>query len=231
MFDNGYRVVYSGSHCSPDPEAEEACKYVFNDLRDIKHNYIKLGFHLDELKRLKIDSKLGYYSFYDFCLDNFNMDKSSVSRCLNVFYAFAEKDSDSLSRKMWIDDKYKDYSYSQLCEMVSISDEKLLKQIKPDMSVMDIRELKKSNSKVATSQPLKNHHIFDFFDLICEFVSLMKKLFLKNNISFSHVSYSDRTINFTIDKLPGVATNYIPAGDYMIRIMKVKSKKNDESED
>ena len=231
MFDNGYRVVYSGSHCSPDPEAEEACKYVFNDLRDIKHNYIKLGFHLDELKRLKIDSKLGYYSFYDFCLDNFNMDKSSVSRCLNVFYAFAEKDSDSFSRKMWIDDKYKDYSYSQLCEMVSISDEKLLKQIKPDMSVKDIRELKKSNSKVATSQPSQNHKNcrFGFPELIGEIVSVMKNLFFKYNISFSDMSYSAKTINFTNRKRSGM--NYIPEGTYMIRIMKVKSKENDESED
>lgn len=231
MFNNDYYVVYGYDSCPVNPEAEESCKYVFTDLKDIKHNYIKLGFHLDELKRLQIDSKLGYYSFYDFCLSNFNMDKSSVSRCLNVFYKFAKREDPLGSPKMWIDEKYNDYSYSQLCEMVSISDEKLLKQIKPDMSVKDIRELKKKKSEVATSQPLKNHHIFYFFDLICEFVSLMKKLFLKNNISFSQVSYSDRTIYFTIDKLPGVATNYIPAGDYMIRIMKVKSKKNDESED
>ena len=206
MFNNDYHVVYGYDSCPVNPEAEESCKYVFTDLKDIKHNYIKLGFHLDELKRLRIDSKLGYYSFYDFCLSNFNMDKSSVSRCLNVFYKFAKRENPFDHPKMWIDEKYNDYSYSQLCEMVSISDEKILKQVKPDMSVKDIRELKKSNSKVATSQPSKNSQDcrFGFPELIDGFVSVIKYSFSKYNIPFSDMFYSGKTINFTIGRISKV---------------------------
>ena len=59
---------------------------------------------------------------------------------------------------MWLDDKYKQYSYSQLREMLSMSEENR-KQVNPDMSIEQIRELKKN--KVAISQPEKKRFDYD----------------------------------------------------------------------
>ena len=58
---------------------------------------------------------------------------------------------------MYLDEKYQDYSYSQLCEMLGMSDEQR-RQVRPDMTVKEIRELKKNVSRnvsrVATSQQM-----------------------------------------------------------------------------
>ena len=137
-------------------------KYILTDLNDIRRKYIQLGFHLYEFKRCNHCYKFGYYSLEDFCAANLGMDKSAVSRCISVWENFAAVDS-SHSRKMWIDERYQEYSYSQLCEMVSM-DEELRKQVKPDMTIKKIREIKKNNSQndssVATSQPEKEKFRF-----------------------------------------------------------------------
>lgn len=125
------------------PEAKGHFEYILNDISDIKSRYISFGFHLDEFKRLKYYEDFGFESFEEFCEKNVPLDKSAISRCMNVFYEFAAIDKGlSVVRKMWIDEKYKDYSYGQLVEMLPL-DEKRRKMVKPDMTIAKIRELKK----------------------------------------------------------------------------------------
>lgn len=129
--------------------------YLMNDMVNIRENYIRLGFHLNEFQKNSYYKDFGYRTMYDFCSANLGLDKSAVSRCISVWAEFASVDA-SHSRKMWIDDRYKDYSYSQLCEMVSM-DEEERKQVKSDMTIKQIREIKKKDvsqnvSPVATSQ-------------------------------------------------------------------------------
>ena len=75
----------------------------------------------------------------------FGIEKSSLSHILSVYYRFADCDNGITGKiyKNWIDDRYKDYSYSQLCEMVNLKDNEL-EYINPKMSVRDIREYKKN---------------------------------------------------------------------------------------
>lgn len=61
---------------------------------------------------------------------------------------------------MWLDDKYKQYSYSQLREMLPMSEEKR-KQVKPDMTIEQIREIKKPKANIAISQPEKKTFDYD----------------------------------------------------------------------
>lgn len=118
--------------------------YLMNDMINIRENYIRLGFHLNEFKYYGYYKDFGYETFDDFCVANLGLDKSAVSRCISVWFNFAFVD-DNYSRKMWLDEKYKDYSYSQLCEMVSM-DVIQRKQITPDMTIKQIREIKKNQS-------------------------------------------------------------------------------------
>lgn len=124
-------------------------KYILSDMNDIRKKYIFLGFHLSEFKRCNHYLKFGYCCMEDFCAANLGMDKSAVSRCISVWEKFAEVDAGH-SRKMWLDDRYKDYSYSQLCEMVSMDKEKL-SLIKPDMTIKQIREIKKNSLSLSDS--------------------------------------------------------------------------------
>ncbi len=136
-------------------EARGSLAYIVQDVIDIKSNYIKLGFHLDEFKRCKYYEDFGYSDFYEFVECNFRMDKSATSRVMKMFYKFA--DSQDGVKKMWIAEAYKDYNYSQLCEMLPLTYDECNK-ITSDMTIKQIREYKKSlkngdeNNVVATSQ-------------------------------------------------------------------------------
>jgi len=114
--------------------------YINNDLQSIGESFLKLGAHLKEVRDNKYYELGGYKNVFDFALDEFNLSKSSVSRFINIHIAFSENHN-----SFHIAQKYKEYNYSQLCEMLSCADD-LLAEIKPNMSVKDIRELKKGIS-------------------------------------------------------------------------------------
>lgn len=144
--------------------ALDSVKYILTDLNDIRKRYISLGFHLSEFRENDYYLCFGYLRFEEFCEANFGLDKSAVSRCINVYREFNASKSVSyengvkkVGSAMDLSDEWKDYSYSQLCEMVSMNDEQR-SQVKPDMTIKQIREIKKQNvsrnvSPVATSQP------------------------------------------------------------------------------
>ncbi|MGN1044252.1 MAG: hypothetical protein ACI4PR_05655 [Acutalibacteraceae bacterium] len=131
-------------------------KYVHSDLNDLQHSYIRLGFHLHEIKKYNYYQHFGYWNFYHFCADNFGLDRSTVSRLLDVSCTFCMRHQDKPHlQTMFIDEKYKDYSYSQLCEMIPLSSDQR-KQIKPNMTVKQIRELKKQLKKKNVSSNVSN---------------------------------------------------------------------------
>lgn len=148
--------------------ARTSVKYMLSDVNDIRHSYIRLGFHLNEFDRMNYYKDFGYSSLFDFCDVNLGLDKSAVSRCISVFKAFAkENNTINHAKTMFLDDRYEKYSYSQLCEMVSMTDKQRV-MVKPEMTIKQIRELKKKNvswseenvSPVATSQ--QNEYNFDY---------------------------------------------------------------------
>lgn len=157
-------VVYGLFNLRKERElAQASYGYIRQDIADIKSRYIALGFHLDEALTMKYYEDFGYTDFYEFCEKNFRMEKTAVSRSINMWKAFAAYDENSYSRKLWVDEKYSAYNYSQLCEMLPLN-EKERKRITPDMTVKEIREKKKTwkqkdasekqgTSSVATSQP------------------------------------------------------------------------------
>lgn len=136
--------------------AESYILRIHEDIHDIKKAYIRLGFHLHEIEYCGYYKYFGYDDFYEFCGDNYKMSRSAISRCINVWVRFADYDAVSHVRKMWIKEKYADYSYSQLCEMVSMDNPD---EIKSDMTIQQIRNIKRDiaanrrkNNSCATSQ-------------------------------------------------------------------------------
>lgn len=128
--------------CEERDLAKASFGYIMSDFHDLKNKYIKLGFHLDEFNRFQYYKDFGYLTFEEFCTNNIPLDLGSISRCISVFQIFAEFDKESRVRKMWLDDKYVNFSYSQLVEMVPL-DGDIRPMIKCDMTVKQIREVKK----------------------------------------------------------------------------------------
>lgn len=124
--------------------------YVKQDIADVKKRYMSLGFHFHEMEMYRYHEELGYDNFYECIEKNFHMDKSAVSRVIAVWKEFCSKD-DSNSGKMWIDDRYEKYSYSQLVEMLPLKEKERFK-VDADMTVSQIRSYKRSLKEKAKEQ-------------------------------------------------------------------------------
>lgn len=191
--------------------ARSSFEYVKNDIADIKNNYIRLGFHLAEIRDMKYYEDFGYDNFNEFCEVNFGLEKSMVSRCISVWSSFCENGEATFgrvgsgSKKMWIDKKYSAYNYSQLCEMVSMDDTQRLK-VTPNMTVKQIREIKKGKVDIVDSSSSGSSsssgcdvatNEFDSLDFMIEVCEFLEKILSKKKIDFCNVSISAKTLYFS----------------------------------
>lgn len=140
--------------------ADDFIKYMKQDLAHIAETYMRICFRLYEADKNKYYSSLGYPDIYSCAEAELDISKSTVSRMINICKRFSRLNGYRPS--MFIADKYKKYNFSQLVEMVSLKDEDL-KLINSDMSVKDIRDVKKKirrkfndTLKESTYQNLKN---------------------------------------------------------------------------
>lgn len=168
-YDSALNIIYGMVNIRPEREqARSSVRYILTDLNDIRKNYMFLGFHLRECLKNKYYEDFGFTTMEEFCEKNFGMDKTALSRCINVVEEFSMKEHYVNGIKkgefmLEVDDQWKEFSYSQLVEMLPLSEEQRYK-IKPTMSIKEIREYKKSlkkelkdteGEKVAMSQQLK----------------------------------------------------------------------------
>jgi len=93
----------------------------------------------------------GYGSIHEFALEEFGMGKATVNHCMRVNAEFSEGGG---SPK--IAEKYRGFSKSQLQEMLYIPDE-LREDVKPDMSIRKIRQIKEKRLDVEPGQEEEGH--------------------------------------------------------------------------
>lgn len=112
--------------------------------------FIGMGYFLKRIRDNKLYHELGYDNMATLAKTLFNMDESAVSRFVNLCERFSENNNSPV-----LDIKYKNYSQSQLIEMLSIKDEKIMDEVTPDMTVKEIREVKKKTVKEPTDFEIK----------------------------------------------------------------------------
>ncbi len=156
------------SHKTIGEEDKEVLKLrsadIHKDLEDVKTNFFYLGAHLVDLynsgsycvyakevtpEQMRIDYNLPVGAgnlcsdyFFAYCESQFSLEKSQVSRLMGIFDEFG-------NRARGFKVQWKDYKYSQLCELLPLTEEQR-KAVKPDWSIKKICEYKKT--LVATSQ-------------------------------------------------------------------------------
>lgn len=158
-------IFYGMFHFMDEPRqaAYSSVKYLYTDITDIRKYYIRLGFHLNEFAQCEYYHDFGFATLEEFCEKNLGLDKSAVSRCINVYKNFNASLSKSFKNgvesrgcAMDLAEEWQDYSYTQLCEMLPLTEEQR-KDIKPEMSVKQIREYKKNlKSKKSPYDTLKD---------------------------------------------------------------------------
>ncbi|MFG6326575.1 MAG: hypothetical protein K1W00_06970 [Lachnospiraceae bacterium] len=133
--------------------ARHTLRYILGDLGDIKEKYFILGFHLNVFSENEYYKDFGYDSMKDFCVANIPIEYSSLSRCMTVHTHTCERvEGAPWNKTNRMKEKYKEYGYSQLVELSSM-DEEEEKLCLPDMSVKQIRELKKQIKEVKKDNP------------------------------------------------------------------------------
>ena len=114
----------------------------------LKKNFIRIGYLLYTIKRGDLyqyaqKNKYDNYpifivdSFYSFCRDYFGFEKSSVDAYIYVYEDFGDGLGYDIKKE------YENYGYSQLVEMLSLSDDER-QLVSPRMKIKEIRALKKS---------------------------------------------------------------------------------------
>lgn len=129
---------------SLEESARSSFGYILSDVNDLKERYIKLGFHLEEFNRNEYYKVFGFSTFQEFCNENMPISYQTCKHCMNVFLNFAENGTSC--KKMFIAEKYKEFSFSQLVEMLPI-DSRRREIIQSDWSVEKIRRYKKGLRK------------------------------------------------------------------------------------
>lgn len=104
-----------------------------NKLKDSFNNFIQIGYELSKIKKEKSYELLNYSSIEEFAMGEFELGCTSVKNYIGVANKFGNPNSNLL------DDKYKDYSLSQLVELISVEN---IDEYSPVLSVREIRSLK-----------------------------------------------------------------------------------------
>lgn len=141
-----------------------------NIIRDrvtaMAREYIGIGFFLRKVRDNEMYLEDGYKDIHDFAMNEFGMSKSTVNHCIRINEQFSI-DGNSPG----IDERYKDFSKSQLQEMLYIPEDKR-EDVTPDMTVKEIRSMKEVpldvEPEVVDEQIPGQMNVYDYPDIVPE---------------------------------------------------------------
>ncbi len=143
--------TYTSTLPKPISEAEDFSKVsafqmdidtIKKYLVEIGNTYLLVAFRIYEMEQNK-SYKAFYKNIVDACSECLGFKKSTTYNMLNIVKTFGSADA---SGRITFQSLFKaeKFSYSQLCEMLSLSDHQR-SLVTPDMTVKDIRQIKKND--------------------------------------------------------------------------------------
>ena len=118
-----------------DVSLEDAEVFIRSNLQSAVRSVIATGFYLKHIRDNELYLEAGYKNINEYAMDRFGLSASATSRYITRNTRFSRGGNSPL-----IDDRFKDFSKSQLQEMLGMSDEQL-EQVTPDMTVREIRNM------------------------------------------------------------------------------------------
>ena len=110
----------------------------------VAREYIYIGMLLHEVEVYEYYKENNYSDLYDYAFKELGFKRSSVRNFISVWREFSDGG-------MHLKDEYKDFKYSQLVEMLSLS-ERMRESVTSDTTVKDIRQMKKGDVPVLAVQ-------------------------------------------------------------------------------
>lgn len=121
---------------------ETAGRIIKSDMTNVARSCVSVGFHLKAIRDMELFRDAGYDTLWDYAADQFGISKSSASRYMEINDRFSIGGNTPMLQK-----EYKDFSKSQLQEMISLSLEQARK-VTAKTTVKQIREMKTPKKRV-----------------------------------------------------------------------------------
>lgn len=143
------------------------------DLNNVKHAFVRVGFHLRRIRDEEMYKQDGYATLADFAKEEYGLEASTVSRLISINEKFSV---DGYSAQLL--PEYEDFKQASLTEMLAlpVSD---LQMVTPETSREDIRDLKRFNKTAAGT---------DDFTLVVEEFCRQNQELIKDLYTYSVLS-------------------------------------------
>lgn len=128
-------IKHTGAEWYRDVSLEDAEVFIRSNLQSAVRSVIATGFYLKHIRDNELYLEAGYKNINEYAMDRFGLSASATSRYITRNTRFSRGGNSPL-----VDDRFKDFSKSQLQEMLGMSDEQL-EQVTPDMTVREIRSM------------------------------------------------------------------------------------------
>ena len=126
-----------------------------NAMQETAKQFVYIGFLLWEVKEYEYYYENEYESVYEYAEKELGFRRSSTKNFIAICNEFCRRDNQwTKCPTMFLDDRWNDYQYSQLCEMLSMNATQR-EQTKPNMTVKQLRELKKQPAKQVPKEELR----------------------------------------------------------------------------
>lgn len=128
-------IKHTGAEWYRDVSLEDAEVFIRSNLQSAVRSVIATGFYLKHIRDNELYLEAGYKNINEYAMDRFGLSASATSIYITRNTRFSRGGNSPL-----IDDRFKDFSKSQLQEMLGMSDEQL-EQVTPAMTVREIRNM------------------------------------------------------------------------------------------
>lgn len=116
---------------------QEAKDILREKLDNMKMNFIAAGYYMKYIRDHELFREDGYESIWAFAEDNYGIKKSTASRWMAMNDKFSQGGNSPV-----LAEEFRDFEKSQLQEMLYL-DDKQIETVTPDMTVKEIREVRK----------------------------------------------------------------------------------------
>ena len=128
---------------------EEAKSILREKMDNLKMSFIAAGYYLKYIRDHEQFREDGYESIWEFAEDNYGIKKSTASRWMAMNDKFSQGGNSPI-----LAEEYRGFEKSQLQEMLYL-DDKQIETVTPDMTVKEIREVRKPEEPKKEERELK----------------------------------------------------------------------------
>lgn len=161
---------------------QETKDIIRENLESMSRTFIATGYYLRLIKETEGYKEDGYKDIWEFAEEQYGIKRSTASRWMDMNAKFSEDGNSPV-----LAEAFREYQKSQLQEMLYLTEEKL-EEVAPDMTVKEIREIRKPEKEKKFQQPDEHQR---------EYLNLFAKYFINVKQEWMLKDFQNRVMNVT----------------------------------